>query len=288
MNRKLLSIVLLLMLVIILVGCTSGGSRSVADVNYQRGVKEVSFDFVKGSPPSKVFQDSPLKLIIDVENEAAYDVFDVDMRLIGLDETHFFIADSKQEVDRLQGKSVTNPIGDRQLVSFDVRTGTLQENEKELKDNFILTASYKSTSDYFDTVCIHPGIYTIGKKESCRVDDTKSYSGQGSPLAVTKLEQITFPGDGAEVEFRFTIKNRGKGKIGKVALGIARIGSKDMNCKFQNSADNDKAFDFEGEKEATLVCRALIDSKSPYVTTVALDFSYDYEISKKHQLNMYK
>ena len=79
-----------------------------------------------------------------------------------------------------------------------------------------------------------------------------------------------------------------QGEVGKVALGIARMGSKDMGCKFQNSADNDKLFDFEDNKDATLVCRALIDSRSPYVTTVALDFSYDYVFTKKKSITLTK
>ena len=57
------------------------------------------------------------------------------------------------------------------------------------------------------TVCINSNLYGV-TDAGCKVDFKKSLSGQGSPVAVTHMEEVIHPGTIPQVEFRFKIENR--------------------------------------------------------------------------------
>ena len=101
------------------------------------------------------------------------------------------------------------------------------------------------------------------------------------------MEEIISPGIG--VEFRFKLGNRGRGELGMVTLGGANLGGFTMNCEFQQTEGTKRSIVFNEEmREAVLICKSPLRDLSSYETTVALDFSYGYEIKEQNSLTLVK
>ncbi len=275
---------LIVVLSLLLLSC---GRQSSADYNFKQGVKEVRFDFLKGSPPSIVFPDSTFKIVSKIDNQAAYDIKNLNVQISGLDNKFYrVVSSSKVAFPLLEGRSASNPAGDKEVAEFTVETGNLLAYEKQFKDYFLLEASYESTMEFAESICLNPSLYDINDG-GCRVDERERYSGQGAPLAVTKLDEVVSPGDGAQVEFRLTLRSRGKGRVKTATLKEARLGNKDINCIFRDTGKNKKKFTFSSsKKEAILICKSPILSYTSYVTTFSAAFDYDYEYAKRQRITL--
>jgi len=261
----------------------------VPEYKFKKGVKEVNFKFFDNNPPSIVYQNFPYKIIVEVDNLAAYDVDNGEVSINGLDKSYFLhVGEAKKTFGTLEGRGTSNPSGDKTFLEFDFSTEKLAINEKQFSNNFLLVAKYDSTLEFSDSVCLNPNVFDVFDG-GCKVKSKKSYSGQGGPLAVTNLEEIISPGDSAEVEFRLKLRNKGKGEITTITLGKARLGNKELSCQFKGETINKKQVVLKSsKKEANLVCRGPIDSSNSYLTTIFFDFKYDYTYTKRKELTLRK
>ncbi|MBI2665550.1 hypothetical protein HYX12_02950, partial [Candidatus Woesearchaeota archaeon] len=201
-----------------------------------------------------------------------------------------------EEAGVLKGRSLTIPSGEKVFIEFDGRANNLYLNAEKQDFNYFLRADYKSMMDFSDTVCINPNLYAV-YDSGCKVEEKKSYSGQGAPLSITSMEEITTPGPASRVEFRLDIKNRGKGTINSVELISARLGGKDLVCEFVGNnkpiAEEEDSLGRKivfGEKnnrqEAVLICKTILEDTSSYMTTLVLEFNYEYTLKQQNSLRL--
>ena len=211
------------------------------------------------------------------------------MRFVNIDPHYFDIDILEQRFEPMLGRSLINPAGDKQFLEFNARSGLLFANSEQYVGNYFLVLSYKSTMEFSDTVCINPSLYEV-YDSGCEVQDVKSYSGQGAPLAVTRMEEIVSPGAEAAVEFRLLLRNRGRGKVGQVNFKSARMGNDALQCEFLQAGVDTKSIKFkDNRQEAMLLCKKEnLRSLDSYTTTLFVDFSYDYELEVPHRLNLAK
>lgn len=297
----------LIVVLLLLVGCGGRGSTAVNDAfNYARGdvfvgsedykfksgVSELQLEIVKGNPPEEVFPDTKFRIIVQLDNEAAYPITQGLVSVVGVDPQFFTVVPLDREFPKqgffLAGKSALTPAGDRELVSFDVTAGQLFNKDEKKQEDFLIKAAYISTMEFVDTVCINPNIYNLYEESGCTVEDSQSYSGQGAPLSVTKMDQIVTPGTSGNVEFRITLENKGDGKVGTARLAAAEIGGKSISCHFKDEkgiGESVKLTDKKGdEKEALLLCNFPLRNAKSYETTLSLLFEYDYSVREKHSM----
>jgi hypothetical protein len=291
--RKYILILLTVLVLLLVVGCGPTEVKQEIE-NYKVGTKEVKLNFLDNSPPKEVYQNSNFKVTVEVENQAAYDVSDLKLTLAGALDQYLLFNDDTKEVEGvdgnglLQGRSFTNPIGERAFVQFDATTKDLFLNADEQVLNFFAKVGYKSTFEFSDTVCINPNLYDV-YDSGCSVKSKSNYFGQGAPVSVSNMEQIIIPGSGGKVEFRLKLKDKGKGRVQSIDLKSAKLGGKDIRCGFKSSESNfpgSPHWEVKDATEAILNCEALLDTHNSYLTTLFMDFDYGYVSSKKHSLKL--
>lgn len=281
--KQIFSIGIALMLIFIL-GCGSDAGDRALTYNFKQGVSEVKVGFLDNAPPEKIYPTTPFKIIVKLDNQAAYDATAGIVRIVGLDEHFFRIDQQEQFFETLEGRSALAPSGGKQFIEFDAAAGELFQNAEEYVNTFFVKVRYNSKMDFQDTICINPHLYAV-YDAGCKVEDSKGYSGQGAPLAVQQLEEIMSPG--GSVELRLQLRNQGRGKIGTVYMGSALLGGEEMPCEFQRAGENKKMMNFTPEKqEATIICRKLLRDQNSYTTPIAVSFSYDYEVKEEGRLRM--
>lgn len=284
--KKINIFLVLLMCTSILLGCDSSGDERRLDYNFKQGYGGLNIRLLENAPPEKVFPYSDFKIIIEVDNQGAYDITNGYVTILGLDEKYFQIYPSEQSFDDLLGKSLTSPAGDKRFVEFDGSSGELFQGAEEYVGNYFLKVSYDSEFEFVDTVCINPNLYAV-YDAGCEVKD-KRYSGQGAPVAIIEVEEIISPGRSAE--FRLLLENKGKGDLKKVFLTEARLGADELDCEFKNAGADKKQMNFTSDnKQAGIVCRKnFIGGQGSFTTSLLIRFKYEYESIEKNKLLLVK
>lgn len=276
--------IFLLVFLLFMVGCQGRSGERQIEYNFKQGVAEVELSLLENAPPEQLYPNTDFQIVVTVDNKAAYDVQEGELRLIGLDEKYFDIYPLSQTFS-LQGRSLTNPSGEKAFLQFDGRAGELFLNAEEYVGAYFLKAAYTSTVDFTDTICLNAdayGIYTGG----CQLEAEKSYSGQGAPLAVTRMEEIVSPGSG-DVEFRFTLENRGEGAVTDVTLLTAQLGGQELSCSFKGEEEGQLRVRMTPEEqEAVVLCHRTLRGEPSYETTVTLQFRYAYELKEEQELRL--
>ena len=285
--RKQLVLLVIVIVCVFLIGCQSSNQDGFQQ-NFKQGISELQVQFVENAPPQEIYPNSRFKIIADVDNQAAYIVQNIKASIIGLDPKYFLIEDSIIELESLEGRSQFLPSGDKEFFEYDGTTEGLLFNAEEYRGPFTFLVSYDSDMQFADTICLNPNLYEVFGDVTCEVQKKKNYNGQGAPLAITTIEEITFPGHGAEVEFRIELQNRGKGEVGNIRLQDARLGTESIDCEFQGTSIDKLQVKFKKkEQQATLICRKkFLDRLNSYSTTLVLDFTYDYILKVQGRLNL--
>ena len=289
---KLFKLFFLIVIVLLLIGCNKTPEK-VSQYNFKQGVAEMRINFLDRAPPEEIYPNSDFKMVVELDNQMAYDATAINVNFVGLNRKYFDVSppdkgNPQQSLNLLEGRSILFPDGTKEFFQFDGESKNLFQNAEEYLANYFLTLSYFSKIEFTDTICVNPNIYEI-YDSGCKFDDVKSYSGQGAPLAVDEIEEIILPGDSPEIEFRVRLRNKGKGKVKMIKLGFAKLGSEPLDCQFQNTNNDLKTIELKKEKqEAILVCSKTLKGQSSYTTTLLLDFTYGYELEKKERLKLIK
>jgi len=291
-QRRNLNLLFLIIILVLLVGCNKTPEK-VSQYNFKQGVAEMRIDFLDRAPPEEIYPNSDFKMVVELDNQMAYDATTIHVNFVGLNRKYFDVSppdtgNPQQSLNVLKGRSILFPDGTKEFFPFDGHSGNLFQNAEEYFANYFLTLSYFSKIEFADTICINPNIYDI-YDSGCKFDDVKSYSGQGAPLAVDEIEEIILPGSNPGIEFRVRLKNKGRGKVKMINLDTAKLGSELLDCRFQNTIDDLKTIELKKEKqEAILVCSKALKEQQSYTTTLLFDFSYEYELEKKEKLKLIK
>jgi hypothetical protein len=284
---KAFKILVIVLLAVFLVGCGSSGGGD-AKTNFKTGSGGLRMSFLNNAPPDKIYPNSDFRIILNLENQAAYDLINGEVSILGLDGKYFQVSPLQQVFPILEGKNLLNPSGGKAFMEFEGRAGQLFQNAQSYRGNYFIKTKYHSAMEFSDTVCLSPRLYEI-YDSGCTPQEKKGYSGQGAPLAISDIELVAYPiGAGAKLEFRVRLRNLGQGLIDKVYLKGARLGGAEFqNCEFQGPIiDAHEALLSANKQEVMLLCETTIESSSSYETTLAFDFDFDYETKEQYQLNL--
>ncbi len=272
--KHLLCFVLLLFLV----GCSFGNSKIIQQ-DFKQGVRSLGVELLDNAPPKEIRENTNFLIVADLINEEAYDISG-ELNIVGLDEKYFVVTPGQQEFSMV-GKSLTNPAGDRIFLEFDGLSRDLFQNSEKYLGDFFLKANYETSLEFSDTVCINPSFYDV-YSSGCVVKEKQSYSGQGGSLAVNGVEEVIIPNKG--IEFRISLKNKGKGEVGTVKLLEANLGNQLLDCTFKGAGFEKTELEFE--EDELLVCETFLQDLRSYETLLSLKFAYDYTIKEKKRLTL--
>ena len=281
MKRKIFFLIIVLLL---LVSCKRGGPIESFEEEYKTGIKGLKIDTLGDL---KEYQSGPLDIYMQLYNEIGYDLEDVKINLAGFDTYYVDIDNSEQDFSMIKGRSILSPAVEGKELHFTGRTRKLMPGEEKNEQKFRVYINYKSKIDFFSTVCVKPSKYDVYDSGCEPKKGSTSFRGQGAPLAVTKMEAPIFR-TGPEVEFRFELKNKGKGKVKKASLGKAAIGNREMECYFRDGRDNAlRVIKFDDKKqEAIVICKKRLKNRISYDTLVFIEFFYEYERGLKGKLEI--
>lgn len=226
------------MILIVITGCidlTKKGTTTVSSL--YKGTSGLKLSFVKNAPPSRIFENTNFNVIVQIENKGAYDVRDISEGMdyeraqMGeivitpesgyvdfekIDESEGILPGDNGAFFEIRGKSLSNPVGDEIVVYSNLKARELSSLSAVHSSSVFATVCYPYQTKLSTSVCIDPDIYNLKpKKKACEVKNL-AFSGQGAPVAITKIEVQMIPeGDKVKPMFLVHIENKGDGEVVK-------------------------------------------------------------------------
>jgi hypothetical protein len=271
------SIILILLLSAFFLGC--GGSSGPQEVTiYRTGTQGLVMAFHQGSPPVTVKENADFKILVDVANLGAYDISNGVIFLTNVVEQDLTLVDSKEKPLNLKGRSQDYPYGEKEFLSWSLRTK--QVATPPIATQISLAAEYSYQTDTDINICIDPDLYgEVRGKKSCTMQEQIALSnGQGAPVAVS-LVTITGIFDKSEssgqVDFKIALSNVGTGNIGSFSnpgqdaiTAVVTLSGVPIQC------DSSTIKLSEGNGE--LICHVAYDQKAETVKLMHVKLNYLY------------
>ncbi|MBD3249711.1 hypothetical protein GF336_06725 [Candidatus Woesearchaeota archaeon] len=183
------------------------GSRNV-----YYGTEGLDMEFENDLPPSKIYDESSLNILLNLRNKGTHDLSGANCRLYlsGYDQNIIRGIDRDKECGQLEPKSTFNPEGGYATQEFNSDIVSLPDYMDSIDQTFLLTSCYEYETAASPVVCIDPRLYEITPTERvCDVRDVSLGGGQGAPVAVTNVG-VTMAGKN-RVAFKIKVSNVGGG-----------------------------------------------------------------------------
>ncbi len=228
----------ILLIAALLAGCQ--GSFQGGESQVYSGFDGVNLQFLRNTPPSRVFEDSTFPVVVRLRNLGAGNIKEGNMGILSLGvETDYNRAIDLQEVPPrvlkyynkdeiavflLDGRSNENLKGDEEIVSYTVKAKKIDPQSERRTSTIMATACYPYTTTLSATVCIDTDVAGIKQKpKACSASDVIFDRGQGAPVAITKIETRMLPveieskedaiANKIKPQFIIYIENRGNGEV---------------------------------------------------------------------------
>ena len=235
MNKKI--IITTLSLIIFILGCGTQSTKTKKDIDVRVGVEGLKLEFLKNTPPQKIFERELFPVIIKVGNKGAFSLKDNNKAILSLgvekdytENVQLLAGGRVQKVDGnaanfdLEGRSIVNQKGEEEVISYNLKAGKVDPQSEFHSSTVIATLCYPYQTILESTVCIDTDISNIrpGKKV-CKLQDIVFNNGQGAPVAVTKIEVQMLPTQESQSQeggygrikpqFLIFVENKGQGTV---------------------------------------------------------------------------
>ncbi|MBR9691738.1 hypothetical protein GOV06_03035 [Candidatus Woesearchaeota archaeon] len=302
-KRYLVIFVIILLIMSLTIGCKRkpGVDAEEGPEKIYRGTKGLAMEFLRNMPPSKLYDTTPLTILLELENKGTYDLSGNKCRLYlsGFDDTIIRGLDKdKMCASSLEGKSILNPEGGYNTQQFSTDIIRIPDYLDSLPQKIMITACYEYQTTASPIVCVDPRLYEIGPVErACTVKDVTTAGGQGAPIAVSGVNVEMAGRD--RVAFNIKVSNVGGGTPLYLGASVFRdcpysIDPKDYNIisydvEMSGSTKVRCSPEIEGDErirlvdgKGTIFCTFRITGDSAYTTPlrIVLDYNYMDSISK--------
>lgn len=302
------------LLILIIAGCKgTSSSKSITDEDVRKGLDGLSVAFVKNAPPDKVFEQSVFPIGIELKNKGASDIIK-GFLVLGFEKEYVdAVAREAKETFDIKGKSVFNLNGDEEFMSLNAEAKKVGSQSETHPSTILATACYPYKTVLGTSVCIDTDIF--GKqlrKKACQAKDLQFDNGQGSPVAITKVEVRMLPdadNDPAKIipHFIIYLENKGNGEVvaeekiedvcSKKPLGFkdfnkvtikASLSDKELNC---NSGETEKAEARLREKKDIVRCtleEGIASNRDAFASPLKIELAYGYTFTISKDITIEK
>ena len=275
-------ILLVLVLVVFLVGCGLMGGmdtgRSPTAVDFRKGYSGLEIESLDGLPPKEMYEGGSFKIGLRMKNNGAYDIKRGELEIAGFDESYVVLSQKRKVLEPILGKSITNPDGGFYIEEFDGQVLRSLGGAKEYPATYFVIGKYDYRAEAQTDVCVNTNLYSDLKlsEDSCKPEQSISLSGQGAPVAITKIDEITVPESaGAKIVFKLYIENKGKGTLtSPLYLEEAKLGNRRLTCE-------PRFLELREPGEKVFVCTAYEAGAANYKTPFYAAIYYTYQIKEK-------
>jgi hypothetical protein len=221
MNKTIL-IFAVLTGVLLFAGCKDNRGNDIpTEDKYKTGTDGLTFEFVNKAPPDSVYENTPFTMALVLKNKGAYEISNGFLKL-NLEKDYMIlnITESENTQFLLKGRSLLNPNGDFQNVQLDAYAKPIDQMSESHTSLVIASVCYDYAAETTQNVCIDADSIGLRPSEKvCKVNDV-SLTGQGGPIAITKIEEKMIPVksdkseyyDNVMAQYIIHIANKGKGR----------------------------------------------------------------------------
>lgn len=236
-------LLVLLVLATALSACSP--SRSSRDVNYFSGIGEVTFEFLKDSPPSETYEGSDFIVSFLVKNQGPIDLNETMAGKISISYDPFYLEPAIATQSPLSplkiallGRDYDYPPGESRIYDYVRLKAKSVEGQRQIPETQLFASlcyPYKTVLDV-ETCMDISKVYPSERPTSC-TSSQQSFSGQGSPMAITSIEPEMLPTSDKKVrpQFKINIENKGQGTL----LAPVNESVLDKACSVQPSMTRD-------------------------------------------------
>lgn len=295
--KKIILFTLILVLLLFISGCNlrTGGQEPFTETEFHRGSNGLVINYLRDLPPREIVELAPFKVGVELQNLGVSDIKKGFLIIGNVQKEYFNILSDEMINFTLQGKGLSNPKGEKKIFTFTL------ENIKIIKgrqvNNFFFTVSscYDYRTEASIEVCIKP-ISIEGARlgsDICQIRDI-SLSGQGAPVAVTRIQQSILPEKDREnsykIFFNILVSNVGGGIVvgsdeddyKDICRGLAAkdIALEDIKVKAELSGEvlecKKAKPDEERSDQMHLSCSTVMDTQESYTTPLVIIMDYGY------------
>src|SRR3989338_4832969 len=206
-SSQLPTLVLTFTIVLLLSSCTSSSNRGKVLTDTNTGISGLEMAFLKNTPPAISFEQSFFPVMLRVQNTGTYTLDSSNPAIISLgtekDYTSSLRVETGGRVESdfeneasfyLDGKSPLNTKGDEEIVAYTLGTSKIDPQSESHKSLLVASLCYPYRTELSTSACIDPDPNNLKPiKKSCKVEDLSFSSGQGAPVAITKIEVQMLP-----------------------------------------------------------------------------------------------
>lgn len=205
LNKKALKIIIITTVILTLLLITGCNNRRPTIPTYYQGTQGVEIDFLNNMPPSDVFEDSLVSIMLEIWNKGAYTVPDNEVVLnLRFDPVYFkrddtdpnYLLSQNPEgtLKSISGRSDQWPEGEQiRLPLTKLKVQEIPGTRETPITNIELTSCYAYKTFFSEMICIDTDIYEVDNDPICRNRGTYTYSNQGAPIAINKIEVDMLP-----------------------------------------------------------------------------------------------
>lgn len=218
MKSVLFNFGLMLLVILSLSGCDYLGTNDADNANgyYRTGSQGLEMNFIPNNPPSRIFDDDDLRVVLEIYNRGATDIKGGNSRIYisGFSPDIITgISTNGEQIKELEGKSPYNSRGGYSITEFKANIRDLGSKDIDVYETPIMaTVCYLYETIAAPTVCLdsEPFSYSSAQK-ACSPGFVDNLMGtQGAPVAITHVEVEPAP---RKSLFRITIQNVGGGQV---------------------------------------------------------------------------
>lgn len=320
MKNRVLLVAACCMIAVLLIGCRP---RTTEPIPIHEGLEGLTMEFLDRSPPDEVYVGDRFPVTIEVHNQGAYDIKD-GLFVYGVESDYIIepYEPGKGVFEfSLRGKSDFNPFGDLNRDTKYFTAKSLDPQSQTHTTTTSVTACYPYKTEATAQVCIDTDV--LGQRIADKVCTPHTISmgaknelpkGQGSPIAITKVEpkMLTHPenenlvrpqffiyvanmGEGIPMEFHSyetacssTAVERNKWNVAGIRAYLSDR-SIELDCKpkiDEGSVDKEGFLKFE-EKEDFIKCtleEGIPNTAGTYNTPLIIDMTYGYTFTISKQV----
>lgn len=316
MKNKTIIITSLLIISLFLSGCigTFGKKENpITDIDVYKGTNGLEIEFLKNSPPESIFEGESFQVTTILNNKGAYPINNGTVVLTN--EIDYVEAKKNSDNFALKGKEMYDPSNHDIIKDFSLKAIKIDPKSYERNSIILVTACYDYGTKLNTEVCIDTDPYNQKIVEKpCQIKDL-SFSGQGAPIAVTKVITKMLVTDQKKIrpQFQIYIRNDGNGQVIskngdtiKNACGSNSINRSELNgvilkdlrfseYNLSTKKDLDCMPDILrlSNKEEYFVCtlkpeKAIEEKISTFKTNLYIELEYGYTTTKSKEFKIKK
>jgi hypothetical protein len=195
--------------------CTNSGGSGPERIYV--GTKGLTVEYFTSNPKT-IFEKDHFSIALFIKNEGAYSINSSNPGLYAItyDDYYLSLDGDKSKPIIIEGKSLTNPMGDNDHYEFLFDAKSLNKLRESVKTRINLNLCYPYRTEMSTAVCVDTRINTQDQgPTACKIQTYSGSEGQGAPVAVTKVESemLIYDKNSVRPQYKIHVENRGKGYV---------------------------------------------------------------------------